>query len=115
MSAPSNAVKYLLFDVESVADGVAISKTRYAHRGLSPEHAISLFRQELIIEGGRDFIPYTYHIPVAVVAAKVREDFSLMEIVSPDEPPLGFRATDVRHRLILSLAQASRVPSKAVP
>lgn len=86
MSALSNAVKYLLFDVESVADGAAISKTRYAHRGLSPEHAISLFRQELIIEGGRDFIPYTYHIPVAVVAAKVREDFSLMEIVSLDEP-----------------------------
>jgi len=86
MSAPSNEVKYLLFDVESVADGTAIAKTRYPQRNFTPEQAIKAFRQDLIIESGRDFIPYTYHTPVAVVAAKVRDDFSLIEIVSLDEP-----------------------------
>lgn len=87
MSAPaSNEVKYLLFDVESVADGAAVAKTKYPQRGYSPQQAIERFRQELLIDSGRDFIPYTYHTPVAVVAAKIRDDFSLMEIVSLDEP-----------------------------
>lgn len=86
MSSPSNEVKYLLFDVESVADGETIAKTRYPHRNLTPQQAINAFRQDLIIESGRDFIPYTYHMPIAVVAAKIREDFSLVEIVSLDEP-----------------------------
>ncbi len=86
MSVPTNEVKYLLFDVESVADGEAIAKTRYPKRKYNPKQAIDAFRQDLIIESGRDFIPYTYHTPIAVVAAKIREDFSLMEIVSLDEP-----------------------------
>ncbi len=86
MTSPSNEVKYLLFDVESVADGNAIAKTRYPQRNLSAQQAINAFRQDLLIESGRDFIPYTYHTPIAVVAAKIREDFSLIEIVSLDEP-----------------------------
>ena len=86
MSSSSNEVKYLLFDVESVADGEAIAKTRYPQRNLSAQQAINTFRQDLLIESGRDFIPYTYHTPIAVVAAKIREDFSLIEIVSLDEP-----------------------------
>ncbi|MEQ1827004.1 MAG: 3'-5' exonuclease [Pirellula sp.] len=86
MSASPNEVKYLLFDVESVADGSTIAKTRYPNRNLSATQAIALFRQELIIEGGRDFIPYTYHTPIAVVAAKIRDDYSLIDIVSLDEP-----------------------------
>ena len=87
MSLPSNnEVKYLLFDVESVADGDAIAKTRYPNRAYTARQAIDAFRQDLIIESGRDFIPYTYHTPIAVVAAKIREDFSLIEIVSLDEP-----------------------------
>ncbi len=79
-------VRYLIFDVESVADGELVAKTRYANSGFSAEQAIARFRQELLSTSGRDFIPYTYHIPVAVVIAKVRADFSLVEIVSLDEP-----------------------------
>ncbi len=55
-------------------------------RGLSSTEAVARFRQELMLETGRDFIPYTYHLPVAVVIAKVRADFSLIEIVSLDSP-----------------------------
>jgi 3'-5' exonuclease len=79
-------VKYLLFDVESVPDGALIAKTRYAGENLRPEEAIGKFRQELLLTSGRDFIPYTFHIPIAVVIAKVRADFSLVEIVSLDQP-----------------------------
>jgi predicted PolB exonuclease-like 3'-5' exonuclease len=39
-----------------------------------------------MLETGRDFIPYTYHLPIAVVIAKVRADLSLIEIVSLDSP-----------------------------
>jgi predicted PolB exonuclease-like 3'-5' exonuclease len=86
MTQPSNEVKYLLFDVESVADGSLIASTRYPGLELSPDEASERFRFELLKESGKDFIPYTYHFPVAVVIAKIREDYSLMEIVSLDEP-----------------------------
>ena len=79
-------VRYLLFDVESVADGGLVAKTRYPSAQLSPENAIRRFRQELLLTSGRDFIPYTFQIPVAVVIAKLRADLSLIEIVSLDQP-----------------------------
>jgi predicted PolB exonuclease-like 3'-5' exonuclease len=86
MNQPSNEIKYLLFDVESVPDGGSIATTRYPGANLSPSEAIRKFRFELLAESGRDFVPYTYHVPVAVVIAKIREDYSLVEIVSLDEP-----------------------------
>lgn len=79
-------VRYLLFDVESVADGDLIAKTRYPSKQLSAKEAIVQFRQELLLTSGRDFIPYTFHFPIAVVVAKLRADFSLAEIVSLDQP-----------------------------
>ena len=86
MSQSSSEIKYLVFDVESVADGELVSTTRYPGQDLAPEEALRKFRFELLAETGRDFIPYTYHVPVAVVIGKVRENFSLAEIVSLDEP-----------------------------
>ena len=44
MSSTSNEVKYLLFDVESVADGDAIAKTRYPNRGYTAKQAIDAGR-----------------------------------------------------------------------
>lgn len=82
----TNEVSYLVFDVESVADGAAIAATRYPELELNPAQAIDRFRQELLTTSGRDFIPYTYHVPVAVVIAKLRADFSLIDIVSLDQP-----------------------------
>jgi predicted PolB exonuclease-like 3'-5' exonuclease len=79
-------VRYLVFDVESVADGDLIARTRYPGQGLSAPDAIRRFQQELLQESGRDFIPYTFHIPVSVVVAKVAEDLSLIDVVALDEP-----------------------------
>lgn len=86
MSTPTHEVKYLLFDVESIADGEMIAKTRYPDASYTANQAIAMFRQDLLCESGRDFIPFTYHLPIALVIAKIREDFSLIEIVSLDEP-----------------------------
>jgi 3'-5' exonuclease len=82
----SQEVRFLLFDVESVADGDLICRTRYNGSGLSAAQAIAKFRQELLVTSGRDFIPYTYHLPVAVVVAKIRADYSLIDVVSLDQP-----------------------------
>lgn len=79
-------VRYLLFDVESVADGELIARTRYAGTELDADQAIAKFRNELLVSSGRDFIPFTYHVPVAVVIAKLRADFSIVEVVSLDAP-----------------------------
>lgn len=82
----SSDIRYLLFDIESVADGESIARSRYPGQTLSPEAAVMRFRQELLAESGRDFIPHTYHLPVAVVIAKLRSDLSIVDIVSLDHP-----------------------------
>lgn len=82
----TDEVRFLLFDVESVADGDLITKTRYPGENCSAEDAVARFRQELLTSSGRDFIPYTFHVPIAVVVAKLRADYSLIDIVSLDQP-----------------------------
>ena len=79
-------IQYLLFDVESVADGELISRVRYPALNLSAREAISSYRQELLEKTGTDFIPYTHQIPVSVVVAKVRDDGRLDDIVTLDQP-----------------------------
>ena len=79
-------VRYLVFDVESVADGNLISQVRYPSEGLSPAEAIQRYREELIVEKGVDFVPYTFQTPASVVIAKVSDDFRLQDIVLLDEP-----------------------------
>jgi predicted PolB exonuclease-like 3'-5' exonuclease len=79
-------VRYLVFDVESVADGSLVSKLRYPAEELSPQDAVARYRQELLEKYDTDFIPYTYQVPAAIAIAKVSADFRLLDIVSLDEP-----------------------------
>lgn len=80
------AVKFLVCDVESVADGQLVSKVRYPGQGLTPEEAVARYRAELTEQTGTDFVPYTYQVPVAVVVAKVAADYTLQDVVALDEP-----------------------------
>lgn len=82
----SPTVKFLVCDIESVADGQLVSKIRYPGQGLSPEDAVARYRAELLEENGTDFIPYTYQIPVSVVVAKIAADYGLVDLVALDEP-----------------------------
>lgn len=43
----TTAVRYLVFDVESVADGAMVSRIQYPGEGLSPGEAITRYREEL--------------------------------------------------------------------
>ncbi len=79
-------VKYLVFDIESVADGELVSKIRYPGEQLAPEDAIARYRAELMEKNGTDFIPYSFQYPVSVVVAKVTSDFQLLDIVALDDP-----------------------------
>jgi predicted PolB exonuclease-like 3'-5' exonuclease len=79
-------VRYLVFDVESVADGALVAKIRYPGEGLQPVEAVARYRAELMEKFDNDFIPYTFQMPVSVVVAKVDASFHLLDLVALDEP-----------------------------
>lgn len=81
-----SGVRYLVFDVESVADPVLVKKTRYAGEEIEPVAAVQKYRDELMAKYESDFIPYTFQIPVSVVVGKVDASFRLLEVVALDEP-----------------------------
>ncbi len=79
-------VRYLLFDIESVADGELIGKVRYPDEELTPAEAVKRYQGELMERFGREFIPYTFQIPVAIVIIKINEDLTINDIVTLDAP-----------------------------
>ncbi len=79
-------VRYLVFDIESVAVGSLIAKTKFAGDNLDAQSAIRKYRDQLLAKYDSDFIPYTYQIPVSIVVAKVNAEFELIDLVSLDEP-----------------------------
>lgn len=82
----SNNVKFLVFDIESVADGQLVSKIRFPGEMLGPQQAIRRYRDELLEKNGTDFVPYSYQVPVSVVVGKVTSDLRLIDLVALDEP-----------------------------
>lgn len=82
----SKNVAYLVFDVESVADGELVAAMRHPGEAIEPQQAVRLYRDELMEKFEKDFIPYTYHVPVSVAAAKVAADYRLLDVVVLDEP-----------------------------
>ncbi len=81
-------IKYLVFDIESVPDGRLIKMVRNPGEDIPEEEAVNAFRKELLenSDGMSDFIPVTFHYPVSICVAKVRNDFTLAEVVSLDAP-----------------------------
>ena len=81
----ANDTKYLVFDIESVADGALVSRLRYPGEGLDPAAAIARYRAELLAENGKDFIPYTFQVPISLVVATLGRDLSLQNLGALDE------------------------------
>jgi 3'-5' exonuclease len=79
------AVSYLVFDIESVADGPLVSRLRYPGEGLDGAAAIQRYRAELMAAHDSDFIPYTFQLPISVAVAKVGSDFRLLDVAVLDE------------------------------
>lgn len=87
MSSISNPpIAYLVFDIETVADGKLISRLIYPGENLEPAAAVARHRSELMAKHGSDFIPYTFQYPAAVAVAKLTADFRIADLVSLDEP-----------------------------
>jgi len=82
----SAEVRYLVFDVESVADPALVSSLRYPGEGLDGHEAVTRYRAELMEKHGSDFIPYTFQLPVSVAIGKLGRDFRLIDLVVLDEP-----------------------------
>jgi predicted PolB exonuclease-like 3'-5' exonuclease len=85
-SQATQAVAYLVFDLESVADGALVSRLRYPGEMLDPPAAIQRYRDELMAKFESDFIPYTFQYPISVAVAKVAADFRLLDVVVLDDP-----------------------------
>jgi predicted PolB exonuclease-like 3'-5' exonuclease len=83
---PAASVRYLVFDLETVADGALVSKLRYPGQNLPADEAVSRYRTELLEKFDSDFIPYTYQVPVSAAIAKVASDYRLIDLVVLDEP-----------------------------
>ena len=81
-----STVRYLVFDIESVADGDLVSRLRYPADNLDAATAVARYRAELMEQYGSDFIPYTYQVPISVAVAKVAADYRLEDLVVLDEP-----------------------------
>ena len=79
-------VRYLVFDIESVADPVLVAKLKYPDRDIAPNDAVRAFRDELLEKNDTDFIPYPFQLPVSIAVAKVDAEFHLLDLVTLDEP-----------------------------
>lgn len=79
--------RYLVFDIETVADGRLIQRIRYpAEPELTPAQAIARYREQLLAEKGSDFIPHTFQVPVSVALVLVSADYRLLKLTSLDKP-----------------------------
>jgi hypothetical protein len=86
MKSDPAEVAYLVFDIETVADGELIAAIRYPGQGLMPQDAIARYRCELLEDTGKDVIPPTFMLPISVAVAKVARDFRLLDVAVLDEP-----------------------------
>lgn len=83
---PADDVRFLVFDVETVGDGDLISRVKYPTRDFTAEEALTAYRQELLADTGKDVLPPTFVLPIAVAVAKISSDFRLLDLVSLDAP-----------------------------
>ncbi|MBN1589402.1 MAG: 3'-5' exonuclease [Pirellulales bacterium] len=83
---PAPAVRYLVFDIESVADAPLVARLRYPGESIEPREAVRRYRDELMAKYESDFIPYTYQVPISVAVAKVDARFELVDLVVLDSP-----------------------------
>ena len=79
---------YLIFDIETVPDGQLIAETKYAGLNLNPHEAVIKAQDDARASSssGSDFLPLSYHLPVAICVLKVGTDYRLQSLVNLDSP-----------------------------
>ena len=86
MAASASPVRYLVFDIETVADPDLVARLRYPGQAITPAEAVARYRQELMAKYESDFIPYTFQVPISVAIVKLGADYRLLDQVTIDEP-----------------------------
>ena len=86
MSNSTAGVAYLVFDIETVADGQLVSQIRYPGQCLTPDVALARYRAELLEQNGRDILPPTYMLPISVAVAKLSADYRIIDLTVLDPP-----------------------------
>ena len=87
---------YLVFDVEAVGDGDLIARVKYPGERLSAAEALARFRAQLMTEKGKDILPTTFTLPIALAIAKVDASYRLIDL-SVLDPPL-YRPYEIAKR-----------------
>ncbi len=84
----NDEVKYIVFDIESIPDAKLIKKVKYPDQGIDEKKAVEKFQEEILTTSGGStlFIPVTFQYPISICAAKLKADFSLIEISQLDAP-----------------------------
>lgn len=96
MPPAKESVEYLIFDVETVADGDLISRVKYSADNLSAADAMARYRAELIEQTGKDVMPPTFTLPIAVAVAKINRQYELLDLTSLDAP--DYRPHEITRR-----------------
>lgn len=86
---------FLVFDTESIPDGKLLSLVKYPRDGLSPEEAVARAQEEARERSreNSDFLPVTFHYPVAVCVLRVGSDFRPQALACLDAP--HFRTREI--------------------
>jgi predicted PolB exonuclease-like 3'-5' exonuclease len=79
---------YLILDTESVPDGRLLALERYTAEQLTPQEAVQRAQEEARDRSlnRSDFLPVSYHYPVAVCILRVGSDFTLQALTCLDAP-----------------------------
>lgn len=77
---------FLVVDTESVPDGKLLSEVKYPGENLTSEEAVERAQAESRGQRGGDFIPVSFHVPVAACMVRVGPDFALTGFKCLDEP-----------------------------
>ena len=84
---------FLILDTESVPDGRLLAKIKYPEENLPPEEAVRRAQDEARDRSntGSDFIPVSFHFPVAVCILRVGLDYGLQALTCLDAPHFRLR------------------------
>lgn len=84
---------WLVFDCESIPDGKLLHIVKYPTESLTPEEAIARAQAEANASSGSDFLPVTFHLPIAITVLRVGVDFTLQAMTCLDAP--RYRPRDI--------------------
>jgi predicted PolB exonuclease-like 3'-5' exonuclease len=79
---------FLVFDTETVPDGKLLTMVKYAGEPISEDEAVARAQAEARERSavGSDFLPVTFHYPVAVCVLRVGADFRPQSLTCLDAP-----------------------------